>query len=242
MDQNPSGLQSKETAAPYSRQNETQGSPKVTSNLQDAAHGPQANTQAPIPIIHTRKFSNVEQPASIPMTRRVSIQEPPATVFLPRRVSTQSSPSTILSRRLSNQETPPQGFQPNTQDIQSVAYNRWLSSRETSSLYQNHRIGILSSHTLSSALSELPNSQIDTESHPSTTPSYSLNRKQTRPSVDVPPSITQSPQASIRSLESFVWDSKDSLKEFSEDSISTHSTLGSSSKLSSISSTMNPSR
>nr|XP_034376399.1 uncharacterized protein LOC117721699 isoform X2 [Arvicanthis niloticus] len=238
MDQNPSGFQSKETAAPYSRQNETQDAPKVTSNLQDAAHGQQANTQAPIPIIHTRKFSNVEQSTSTPTTRRVSIQEPPTTVFLPRKISTQSSPSTILPRRLSNQETLPQDFQPNTQDIQSVAYHRWLSSRETSSLYHNRRLSILSSHTLS----ELPSSQIETESHPSTAQSYSPNRKQTRPSVDVPPSITQSPQASIRSFESFVWDSKDSLKEFSEDSISTHSNLGSASKLSSFSSTMNPSR
>lgn len=243
MDQNSSDLQSKETAAPNRRQNETQDSLKVTSSLLDATQGQKANTQTPLPIIHIRKLSNVEPSTSMPMPRRVSIQEPPASVFLPRRVSTlsSSSPSTILPRRLSTQETLLQGSQSNVQDIQSVAYNRWLSSRESSSLNHIHRLSILSSHTLSSAQSETHSSQTETESHPSTPQSYSPNRK-IRPSVDVPPSITQSPQASIRSFESFVWDSKDSLKEFSDDSLSNHSTLGSASKLSSISTIMNCNR
>ncbi|GAB1292004.1 Predicted gene, 36864 [Apodemus speciosus] len=174
------------------------------------------------------------------MTRRVSIQEPPTSTFPPRRVSTQSSstPSIILPRRLSTQETLPQSLQSSTQDIQSVAYNRWLSSREMASLYHDRRVSILSSHTLTSAQSEVRSSPVETESHPSTAQSYSLSRKQMRPSVDVPPSITQSPEASVRSFESFVWDSKESSREFSDESISNHSTLGSSSKLSSISVTM----
>ncbi|XP_006541407.1 uncharacterized protein LOC102640913 isoform X4 [Mus musculus] len=242
MDQNSSDLQSKETAAPSSRQNEMQDSLKVTLSLLDATQGQKTNTQTPLPIIHIRKLSNVEPSTSTPMPRRVSIQEPPASVFLPRRVSTlSSSPSTILPRRLSTQETLLQGSQSNVQDIQSVAYNRWLSSRESASLNHNRRLSILSAHTLSSAQSEIRSSQMETESHPSIPQSYSPNKKQMRPSVDVPPSITQSPQASIRSFESFVWDSKDSLKEFSDDSLSNHSMLGSTSKLSNISTIMNSS-
>lgn len=236
MDQNPSGLQGKETAAPFGRQDETQVSLKVASSLQDATQGQQTNVQAPMPIIHTRKLSGLE-PYTSTLNRRVSIQEPPAAFFLPRRISTQiSSPSTILPRRLSTQENPPQGFQPVTKDIQSVAYNRWLSSRETSSLYPNRRLGILSSQA------ETPNLQSNTESPSSMTQAYGPNRKQIRPSVDVPPSITQSPEASIRSLDAFLWDSKDNLKEITEDSVSNHSTLDSSSRLSSISTTMNSSR
>ncbi|XP_032751939.1 uncharacterized protein LOC116894350 isoform X1 [Rattus rattus] len=238
MDQNPSGRQSKETAAPFGRQDESQDSLKVTSSCQDATQGQQTDMLAPMPIIYTRKFSGMESYTPTP-SRRVSIQEPPASIFLPRRISTQSpSPSTILPRRLSTQENPPQGFQSIAKDIQSVAYNRWLSSRETSSLYPNRRLGILSSHTLSCAQEETSNLQIDPESHSSMTQAYGLNRKQIRPSVDVPPSITQSPEASIRSLEAFLWDSKDNLKEFTEDSESSHS----SSRLSSISTTINSSR
>ncbi|XP_052034812.1 uncharacterized protein LOC127682520 isoform X2 [Apodemus sylvaticus] len=244
MDQNSSGPQSKETAAPNSRQNETPASQKMTSSFLDGTQGQKAPTQAPIPIIHTRKLSSADPSTSTPMPRRVSIQEPPASIFTPRRVSAQSSstPSIILPRRLSTQETLPQSLQSSTQDIQSVAYNRWLSSREMASLYHDRRLGILSSHALSSAQSELRSSPMETESHPSTAQSYSLSRKQMRPSVDVPPSITQSPQASVRSFESFVWDSKESSREFSDDSISNHSTLDSSSKLSSISVTMTPTR
>ncbi|XP_031242198.1 chitinase-like protein PB1E7.04c isoform X4 [Mastomys coucha] len=238
MNQKSSGLQSKETEAP----SETQDPLKVTSSLLDDTQGQKTNTKTPMPIIHTRKLSSVDPSTSTPMTRRVSIQEPPASLFLPHRVSApcSSSLSTILPRRLSTQETLSQGSQSNIQDIQSVAYNRWLSSRETSSLSHNHRLSILSSHTLSGALSEIHSSQSETEKHPSTTQSYILNRKQVRSSVDVPPSITQSPQASIRSFESFVWDSKESLeKELSDDSMSDHSTLDSSSKLSSISTIVN---
>ncbi|XP_031242197.1 chitinase-like protein PB1E7.04c isoform X3 [Mastomys coucha] len=241
MNQKSSGLQSKETEAP----SETQDPLKVTSSLLDDTQGQKTNTKTPMPIIHTRKLSSVDPSTSTPMTRRVSIQEPPASLFLPHRVSApcSSSLSTILPRRLSTQETLSQGSQSNIQDIQSVAYNRWLSSRETSSLSHNHRLSILSSHTLSGALSEIHSSQSETEKHPSTTQSYILNRKQVRSSVDVPPSITQSPQASIRSFESFVWDSKESLeKELSDDSMSDHSTLDSSSKLSSISTIVNSNR
>uniref|UniRef100_A0A1Y7VM92 Predicted gene, 36864 n=1 Tax=Mus musculus TaxID=10090 RepID=A0A1Y7VM92_MOUSE len=89
MDQNSSDLQSKETAAPSSRQNEMQDSLKVTLSLLDATQGQKTNTQTPLPIIHIRKLSNVEPSTSTPMPRRVSIQEPPASVFLPRRGSEQ---------------------------------------------------------------------------------------------------------------------------------------------------------
>lgn len=243
MDQNSSGPQSKETPDPNSRQNEAQTSQNMTSSFLDATQGQKAPTQAPIPIIHTRKLSSVD-PTSTPMPRRVSIQEPPTSIFPPRRVSIQSSstPSIILPRRLSTQESLPQSLQSSTQDIQSVAYNRWLSSREMASLYHDRRLSILSSHALSSAQSEVRSSPIETESHSSTARSYSLSRKQTRPSVDVPPSITQSPEASVRSFESFDWDSKEGSREFSVRSISNHSTVGSSSKLSSVSVTMTSNR
>ncbi|XP_057617096.1 uncharacterized protein LOC130869009 isoform X2 [Chionomys nivalis] len=234
MDQNSSGLQSKGTVAPDSTQNETQDSLKVTSSLPDATQGQQVNIQAPVPIIHTRG-PNIQEPStSTPMTRRVSIQEPPASVFLPRKLSVQSSP-----RRLSTQETRSQGFQSNTQDIQSVAYNRWLSSREGSALYHNRLLDILNSHTLCSVQPETHNLQ--TDSHLSLTLSHNLKRE-TRASVDIPPSITHSPEASIRSFESFVWDSKDDSGGLPHYSLSSQSTLGSSFKLSSNSTALGSSR
>lgn len=236
MDQNSSGLQSKGTVAPYSTQNETQVSLKVTSSLPDATQGQQVNTQAPVPIIHARGHNIQEPSTSAPMTRRVSIQEPPASVFLPRRLSVQSS----SLRRVSTLETRSQGFQSDTQDIQSVAYNRWLSSKEGSSLYHNRRLDILSSHTLCSVQSETPSLQ--TDSQLSLTQPHNLNRKQSRPSVDVPPSITHSPEASIRSFESFIWDSKDNLGGLKHHSLSSQSTIGSSFKLSSNSTALGSSR
>lgn len=235
MDQNSSGLQSKGTVALYGTQNETQDSAKVTSSLPDATKGHQVNIQAPVSIIHTRGLNIQEPSTSTPMTRRVSIQEPPASVFLPRRLSAQSS----SPRRLSTQ-TRSQGFHSNTQDIQSVAYNRWLSSREVSSLYHNRRLEVLSSHTLCSVQSEIHSLQ--TDSHLSLTPPHNLKGKQTRPSVDVPPSITHSPEASIRSFESFVWDSKDNSGGLPQHSLSSQSTIGSSFKLSSNSTALGSSR
>ena len=167
------------------------------------------------------------------MTRRVSIQEPPASVFLPRKLSVQPFP-----RRLSTQETHSQGFQSNTQDIQSVAYSRWLSSKEGSALYHNRRLDILSSHTLCNVQSEIHN--LKTDSHLSL--SHNLKRE-ARPSVDVPPSITDSPEASIGSFESsIVWDSKDESGGLPHGSLSSQSTLGSSFKLSSNSTALGSSR
>ncbi|XP_040592048.1 uncharacterized protein LOC121136206 isoform X2 [Mesocricetus auratus] len=208
MDQNSSNLQSKRTAAPHSRQNKTQDSLTVTSNLPDDTQGHQVNMQAPMPIIHTQE-PNIQDPStSTPMPRRVSIQEPPAS-FLPRRSSTPAafSPSTIPPRRFSIQETHSQGSQLDTQDILSVAYNRWLRSREDASLNSN---------TLCSIQSET-----DTDRHLSLIQSHKLKN------VDVLPSITGSPEARVRSFESFVWDSKESLTGVSHHSVSSHSTLGS---------------
>ena len=233
MDQNSSGLQSKGTVAPDSTQNETQDSREVTFSLPDATQGHQVNIQAPVSIIHTRG-PNIQEPStSTPMTRRVSIQEPPASVFLPRKLSVQPFP-----RRLSTQETHSQGFQSNTQDIQSVAYSRWLSSKEGSALYHNRRLDILSSHTLCNVQSEIHN--LKTDSHLSL--SHNLKRE-ARPSVDVPPSITDSPEASIGSFESsIVWDSKDESGGLPHGSLSSQSTLGSSFKLSSNSTALGSSR
>ncbi|XP_059133922.1 uncharacterized protein LOC131923067 isoform X1 [Peromyscus eremicus] len=237
MDQHSSGLQSKGTAAPYSRKNKTQDSLKGTSNLPDATQGHRINIQAPMPIVHTQGLNSQELSTSIPH-RRVRIQEPPASTFLPWRLSTQaSSPSTILPQRLSTQETPSQGSQPNTQRIQSVGYNRCPSSRESSSLSHNHRVNILNPHTLSNVQSEIHSLQTDADSPLSLIQSHKPNRKQKRPSVDVPPSITCSPEASIESFESFVWDSKDSLREHLHSSLSVQSTVGSFSKLASLSTT-----
>ncbi|XP_049977305.1 uncharacterized protein [Alexandromys fortis] len=232
MDQNSSGPQSKGTVAPDSTQNETQDSLKMTFSLPDATQGHQVNIPTPVSIIHTRGLNIQEPSTSTPMTRRVSIQEPPASVFLPRKLSVQPSP-----RRFSTQETHSQGFQSNTQDIQSVAYNRWLSSKEGSALYHNRRLDILSSHTLCNVKSEIHNLQ--TDSYLSLT--HNLKRE-ARPIVDIPPSITHSPEASIRSFDSFVWDSKDESGGLPHYSLSSQSTLGSSFKLSSNSTALGSSR
>ncbi|XP_015860260.1 uncharacterized protein LOC102909107 isoform X2 [Peromyscus maniculatus bairdii] len=242
MDRHSSGLQSKRAAAPYSRKNETQDSLKGTSNLPDATQGHQINIQAPAPIIHTQGLNGQEPSTSIPH-RRVRIQEPPASTFLPWRLSTKASPpSTILPQRLSTQETPSQGSQPNTQRIQSVGYNHSPSSRESFSLYHNHRLNIRNSHTLSNVQSEIHSLQTNTDSPLSLIQSHQLNRKQKRSSVDVPPSITCSPDASIESFESFVGDSKDSLREHLHRSLSSQSAVGSFSKLASLSTAMGSNR
>ncbi|XP_037056103.1 uncharacterized protein LOC119086825 isoform X1 [Peromyscus leucopus] len=72
--------------------------------------------------------------------------------------------------------------------------------------------------------------------------SHQLNRKQKRSSVDVPPSITCSPEASIESFESFVGDSKDSLRGHLHKSLSSQSAAGSFSKLASLSTAMGSNR
>ncbi|XP_035302249.1 uncharacterized protein LOC118239058 isoform X2 [Cricetulus griseus] len=243
MDQNSSGLQSKRTAAPHSRQNKTQDSLKETSNLPDDTQGHQANMQARMPISHPQEHNSRDLSTSTPMTRRVSIQEPPATLFIPRKFSTPASfPYTIPPQRSSTQETQSQSPQLETQDIQSVAYNRWLRSREGSSHYHYHELDILNSQTLCSVQSEISSLHIDTGSHLSLIQPHKPNRKQTRPNVDVPPSITCSPEASVRSFESFVWDSKESLTGLSYYSMSSQSNLGSFFKLSNSSPTTGSSR
>ncbi|CAH7454640.1 uncharacterized protein LOC127213844 [Phodopus roborovskii] len=243
MDQNTSGPQRKGTAAPNNRQNKTREPLKVTSSHPDDTQGHQVNTQAPKPIIHTQELNKRDPSASTPMARRVSIQEPPTSFFFSRRFSTPvSSSSTIPPRRFSTQETHSQSLQLNTKDIQSDAYKRWLRSREGSSLYRNGQLNFLNSHTLCSIHSEVYSLQTDTDSDLSLAQSHKSTRKQTRPSVDVPPSITFSPEASVRSFESFVWDSKDSVTGFSHYSMSSQSTLGSFLKLSNSSPTMGSSR
>ncbi|KAL6053641.1 hypothetical protein STEG23_018874 [Scotinomys teguina] len=136
MDQNSSGLQSNGAAAPYSRQNESQDSLKVTSSFLRVIQGHRVNMQATVPITHTEGLNSQKPSTSMPTARRT----------------------------------------------------------------------------------------------------HKLNRKQIRHSVDVPPSITCSPEASIGSFESFVWDSKDSLGGLSHDSLSSQSTLDSFSTLASHSS------
>lgn len=201
---------------------------KVTSGLPDATQGHQVNMQAPAPIIHTSGRSPQEPSTSTPTTRRVSIQEPPVSMFLPHRFSTQvSSSPTVNPRRISTPESFVQSIQSNTQNIQSVAYNRWLNSRASTSTYCPRRLDVLSSHTLCSVQSGMQSFQTDNESHPSLLHSHNLNRKRTRPSVDVPPSLTYSPEASIRSFETFTWKSTETPEEFSHDSLSNLSPLGS---------------
>ncbi|XP_051005630.1 uncharacterized protein LOC127192388 [Acomys russatus] len=227
MDQNSPGLQGK-TAAPLGSQNENQKS-------SPSYH--QTNVNAPVPIIHTQRLSHQELSAPTPIVRRVSIQEPPASLFLPHRLSTQiSSLPTILPRRTSVQESPSQGLQPSTHDMQSIAYSRWLNSREASSISPTSRFGVLSSHALGSVRSEIQSLQANNESRHSVTQSHA------RPSVDVPPSLTQSPAASIGSFESFIWDSEESLKEFSCDSLSSQNTEDNTTKVPSTASTMGSTR
>lgn len=211
-----SNFQSTQPGASNSTHAETQGTVPTTfspeAHSQDRPpplHGHWVSTQEPLQSILTHRVSVQESPpASSPP--RVSIQDllPPLS---PRRVSIQEPPPVLSSRRVSIQEPLTFSYSRRASDTPPVSYNRWVNSRDAPPAFQGH-FSPQSSQTLANTRSETRD-QSSMEKNQSKTRVFSLSHKLTRPSVDVPPSITHSPEASIKSTESIFWDFEKSLED-----------------------------
>ncbi|XP_062944816.1 uncharacterized protein LOC134371845 [Cynocephalus volans] len=183
--------------------------------------------QDPLSIIHSRRVS-VQEPLPANYSRRVSTEESlPATSS--HQISPQERPSAtnscqfiiqgplpiIHSRRVSIQEPPPaiNSHEDSIQDTSSIISTHHFSIHAPP-VFQSHLFSNLSSHPLKSATDR---SQDNIQNYPPTTqtPHYSGQSPllQTRDNVDVPPSITHSPEASVESLESLFRSSQESFKE-----------------------------
>ncbi|XP_046321953.1 uncharacterized protein LOC124107802 [Marmota monax] len=209
----PPDQQSTQPAAPNSTHDETQSSLSI-------ALDPQVHTQeSPLAVStlrvrsqepsHTTGILKVhhQEPSSTPSGRRVSIQEPPPSLSV-RRVSIQEPLSILQSHRISSHESYPDRSHRrfSIQDKPSITYNGWVGARD----------GQPNQH-LSTSLTEIQSvsnySQTDFENF-QTVERTGQTFKQNRLSVDVPPSITHSPEASIKSIESIVWGSQESFKQY----------------------------
>ncbi|XP_020746152.2 uncharacterized protein [Odocoileus virginianus] len=203
--------------------------------------------QEPLPIVHSRRVSIQDSQSSTPTrrvsiqdsqsstpTRRVSIQEPLPIVHS-RRVSIQDSQSSTPSRRVSIQDplsinsqrlsiedtTPVIGsHQASIQDPLSVTYSRQFHTRDAPPVFQSRFFSnqnpLLTTRTpLTNIKSVTYHSQLSVQS-----PQLSLQSSTSpvRARVDVPLSITHSPEASIKSVESIVWTSQETIRDSSTSS------------------------
>nr|XP_020746154.1 zonadhesin-like isoform X5 [Odocoileus virginianus texanus] len=189
--------------------------------------------QEPLPIVHSRRVSIQDSQSSTP-TRRVSIQEPLPIVHS-RRVSIQDSQSSTPSRRVSIQDplsinsqrlsiedtTPVIGsHQASIQDPLSVTYSRQFHTRDAPPVFQSRFFSnqnpLLTTRTpLTNIKSVTYHSQLSVQS-----PQLSLQSSTSpvRARVDVPLSVTHSPEASIKSVESIVWTSQETIRDSSTSS------------------------
>ncbi|XP_047383179.1 uncharacterized protein PB18E9.04c-like [Sciurus carolinensis] len=189
--------------------------PASTSAQSVSVQEPPASTSA--------QSVSVQEPPSSSSARKVSIQESPQTIGIlkvgsqepssvtsTRRVSIQDPLSILHNRRVSIQVPSPDSGsrQSSIQDTPSITYNRWVGARDSQPSYQNHHW----STEVTEIESVTSSSQTSTENLQTIETPYQTFR-QNRVSVDVPPSITHSPEASIKSIESIVWDSQESYKE-----------------------------
>nr|XP_044989291.1 uncharacterized protein LOC123454633 [Jaculus jaculus] len=230
MDQkSPPDLQDTQQAAPSHTSGQREESlnqvpslPVISQN--PVSHGHRVSIQEPVSILHSHRISNqepspsalgprrvsIQEPLPSALSpRRVSIQEPPPSALSPRRVSIQEPPSSALSSRwVSAQESSEFGFISPQLSIQASlpsAYSDWASSKNAPSDFHGHHFNTQSPHNLTNAPSKTYSSQ-DIKGRQL----HSLAKRLTRPSIDVPPSLTQSPKASIESID---WDDNESLRE-----------------------------
>ncbi|XP_051696726.2 uncharacterized protein [Oryctolagus cuniculus] len=186
------------------------GTPRWVSTQEPLHPGSprRVSIQEPLPPGTPRRVS-IQEPPPPGSPRRVSIQEPPPP-GTPRRVSIQEPPPPGTPRRVSIQEPPPSGTP------------RRVSIRDASAL-QSRSFSSQTSSVLGSMDSTLQGSSVNVQNYLT-----AQNRKQSlssaRCSIEVPPSITHSPEASISSIESVICDSLDSLEEAVQAQLE-HSTL-----------------
>nr|XP_044614765.1 uncharacterized protein LOC106845493 isoform X1 [Equus asinus] len=204
--------------SPNNNQDETQNPSPLT-------YRPQVSTQDSPPIVHSRRVS-IQEPLPISHSRRVSIQDPPPVSS--RRVSIQDTPSIFSSRRVSTQDTPSifNSRRVSTQDTPPLTYSRWVNSQELLPVLQTRRPSVQSppliTHTtLRSIESSDDSSEVSLPDHRPKTGIWPVIRAK----VDIPPSITDSPEASIKSMESITWASQESLKGSTDSSQFNQTTL-----------------
>ena len=235
-------------AAPSSSQGETQNLSSSTFRSRLSNQDPQPSTpthrvsiQEPLPILYSRRVS-IQEPLPIVHSRRVSIQDSQSSTPT-RRVSIQDSQSStptrrvsiqdrlsINSQRLSIEDTTPiiSSHQASIQDPPSVTYSRQFHTRDAPPVFQSRFFSnqnpLLTTRTpLTNIKSVTYHSQLSVQS-----PQLSLQSSTSpvRARVDVPLSITHSPEASIKSVESIVWTSQEIIRGSSTSSQISQSILG----------------
>ncbi|XP_058564395.1 uncharacterized protein LOC131499877 isoform X2 [Neofelis nebulosa] len=197
-------------------------------------HNRRASIQGPPPIINSHRVS-IQEPLSIIHNRRVSIQDPPLVhsrwasiqdvppIINSCWVSTEDMPSTVSGHRLSIQDTP------------SVTYSQRLKTQDVPPIFQTHHFSIQNSpllpHVSLNNVESLNynSSQVSSQDHLPTSQSPCLSTQcltlPIRAKVDVPPSITHSPTASVKSTDSIIWTTQESFKDSMDSSLYNPSTL-----------------
>ena len=211
--------------APSNIQGETQNPSSTTfrpqispQDSQPIVQGRRVSIQEPLPNVQGRRVS-IQEPLPNVQGRWVSIQEP-LPVIHSRRVSIQG-PLAINSHRLSAEDTTPinSSHQASGQDTPSITYSCRFHTRGVSPVFQTRHFSnqnpSLTARTLLTKIKSVTyNSQISiqpmTQSFRS---SLQSSRSPIRARVDVPPSITHSPEASVKSIESIIWASQESIKD-----------------------------
>nr|XP_012610881.1 uncharacterized protein LOC105866212 isoform X3 [Microcebus murinus] len=197
--------------------------PAVSSrrvSIQDplpSVSGRRVSIQDPSPDFSSRRVS-IQDPLPAVSGRRVSIQDPPPD-FSIRRVSIQDPLPVVSGRRVSIQDPPPamSSSRVSTQEIPSITHCHHFLIRDVSQISQPRRISIQSSDSGASIKSVTHSSHDHMQKCPLTTKTPHLSiqshRTQSRGTIDIPPSITISPEPSIESMESIIWQSQESLQE-----------------------------
>nr|KAF6410660.1 hypothetical protein HJG63_009131 [Rousettus aegyptiacus] len=200
-------------------------------------HTRRVSIQDPPSMTHTRRVSSIQDPPSMTHTRWVSIQDPPSMTHT-RRVSIQESPLTIRSHSTRIQETPSfsNGHRVSTEDTPSVTTSHRASIQDTppvtcshcldtqdvSPIFQTHQSSIPSSllitpiSLISIGSKDYTSQDGFQEQQPAPRSLQSDTQSPMTPSrakVDVPPSITHSPEASIKSFDSSLWTFQDNFQD-----------------------------
>ncbi|KAF6078147.1 hypothetical protein HJG60_009052 [Phyllostomus discolor] len=197
------------------------------------SHSRRVSIQEPPSILHTRRVS-IQEPLPMTHTRRVSIQEPSPMTHT-RRISIQELPSMTYTHRVSIQETLPlsNSHEASFQDSSSVPYSSNFHAQHALPGFQTSQFSLQSS---SSSITHDPHgesvatiSTVGFQGHLLTTHSLRSSTEGSklpiRAKIDIPPSITNSPEASINSIESILRASHETSKsslanfQFTEDTL-----------------------
>ncbi|XP_016061417.1 PREDICTED: uncharacterized protein LOC107531780 [Miniopterus natalensis] len=234
-------------------QDEAQDPSPITYMPRDSAQDPppsilytrRVSIQEHPPTVHTRRVSIQEHPPTV-HTRRVSIQEHPLILHTPpilhtRRVSTQETAPISNDNQTSTQETPPpisSSRRVSIQETPPIIHSSHFNTRDVPPSFQTRRFSVRRSSLVSpiplTCIQSVACTTEDTsEDDLPTTQTRHLSIKgskvASRAQVDVPPSITNSPQASIESIDSILCASqevfKDSLYSFQFSTSSDDSTI-----------------